>query len=48
MQGQTIEFRVQQTDKGEEARDVSLVDGETTTGAEAAQPEMRITGTVKR
>lgn len=46
-QGQTIEFRIQPTEKGEEARDVSLVQGETP-AAEPAKTEMRVTGTVKR
>ena len=52
-QGQTVQFRVQSTEKGEEARDVTVSDGETTPTEQfesdsTATAGQRQTGTVKR
>jgi hypothetical protein len=49
-QGQTVEYRIQRTDKGEEARDVSVLNeeaGQSETPAPTDSDE-RQTGTVRR
>lgn len=50
-QGQTVQFRIQRTNKGEEARDVSLFSNETEqeeTSSSSINPGERQTGIVRR
>jgi len=48
-EGQTVEYKIQRTDKGEEARDVIILDEEVLTSRQQeTNPNERQTGTVRR